>query len=87
MLIKHVQEREKEKEFDCKRKRKRTFFYPNFYSVATSKNQRFSMSSLFLELVSILVSSMYFRFLLFANTHDHELMRVKHYETQASTKV
>ena len=35
------------------------------------------MSTFFLELISILVNGMYFRFLLFANTrHDHELVRV-----------
>ena len=45
------------------------------------------MSTLFLELISILVNDMYFLFLLFANMrHNHELIRVKH-ESYGSTKV
>ena len=67
-----------ENRFDCKRKR--TLFYLNFSSIATLKDKdMIFMSTLFLELRSILVNGMYFLFLLFANTnHNHELIRVKH---------
>ena len=37
------------------------------------------MSTLFFEIISILVNAMYFLFLLFADTrHDHELIRVEY---------
>ena len=49
-----------EKKFGCKRKR--TFFYLNFSSIATLINQvdDFLKSTLFLELISILVNGMNF---------------------------
>ena len=66
----------KKKIFDCKRKI--TFFYLNFSSIATLKKQNYFLSTLFLEIICILVNVKYFWFLLFANTrHNHELVRVK----------
>ena len=48
-----------EKKFGCKRKR--TFFYLNFSSIATLINKVDDfLSTLFLELISILVNGMYF---------------------------
>ena len=60
MSIKHIQEKVKRKRnLTVKEK---TFFYLNFSSIATLKNKDndFFMSTLFLELISILVNSMYF---------------------------
>ena len=85
-LYKHVQEKKKKKKFDFKRKR--TFLYLNFSSIATLKKGRFSMSTLFLEHISILINTMYLWFLIFVNTrHGHQLIRLKHEETSASTKI
>ena len=48
-----------EKKFGCKRKR--TFFYLNFSSIAILINKVDDfLSTLFLELISILVNGMYF---------------------------
>ena len=69
--------KKKEKKFD--RKIKRPLFYLNFSSTATLKNKDNDFIYQICFFLSILVNSMYFCFLLFANTHhDHELIRVKH---------
>ena len=57
----------KRKKFYCKRKI--TFFYLHFPSIAILKKLKewFTMSSLFLEFISILFNAMYSWFILFAN--------------------
>ena len=75
--IKYVQEK-KENIFDCKRKR--TFFYLNFCSIATSKNKDndFLCQLCFLSLHLCWLTTCIF-FLLIANTcHNYEVVRLKH---------